>query len=51
MNFELSTGDIFVLFFLTLGPLKAILPFARGPTGPSWLFSDWSPGELRRSPR
>ena len=29
MNFELSTGDIFVLFFLTLGPLKAILPFAR----------------------
>ena len=29
MKFELSTGDIFVLFFLTLGPLKAILPFAR----------------------
>src|SRR5215813_13502232 len=29
MNFELSYGDIFILFFLTLGPLKAILPFAR----------------------
>ena len=28
-NFELSWGDIFILFFLTLGPLKAILPFAR----------------------
>jgi len=29
VNFELSTGDIFILFFLTLGPLKAILPFSR----------------------
>jgi multiple antibiotic resistance protein len=33
MQFELSTGDIFVLFFLTLGPLKAILPFARATHG------------------
>ena len=33
MKFELSTGDIFVLFFLTLGPLKAILPFARATHG------------------
>jgi multiple antibiotic resistance protein len=33
MNFELSAGDIFVLFFLTLGPLKAILPFARATHG------------------
>jgi len=32
-NFELSAGDIFVLFFLTLGPLKAILPFARATHG------------------
>jgi multiple antibiotic resistance protein len=29
MGFELSYGDIGILFFLTLGPLKAILPFAR----------------------
>ena len=29
MDFELSFGDIGILFFLTLGPLKAILPFAR----------------------
>ena len=32
-NFELSWGDIFILFFLTLGPLKAILPFARVTRG------------------
>ena len=29
MDFELSYQDIAILFFLTLGPLKAILPFAR----------------------
>ena len=29
MNFELSYADIAILFFLTLGPLKAILPFAK----------------------
>jgi multiple antibiotic resistance protein len=33
MNFELSYGDIGILFFLTLGPLKAILPFARVTRG------------------
>jgi len=33
MRFELSYGDIFILFFLTLGPLKAILPFARATAG------------------
>jgi multiple antibiotic resistance protein len=33
MSFELSHGDIFILFFLTLGPLKAILPFARATHG------------------
>src|SRR5215472_6254980 len=33
MQFELSAGDIFVLLFLTLGPLKAILPFARATHG------------------
>jgi multiple antibiotic resistance protein len=33
MNFELSHGDVFILFFLTLGPLKAILPFARATHG------------------
>jgi multiple antibiotic resistance protein len=38
MNFELSAGDIFVLFFLTLGPLKAILPFARATHGTDLAF-------------
>ena len=33
MDFELSYGDIGILFFLTLGPLKAILPFARVTRG------------------
>jgi multiple antibiotic resistance protein len=33
MRFELSYGDIGILFFLTLGPLKAILPFARATRG------------------
>ena len=33
MDFELSFGDIGILFFLTLGPLKAILPFARMTRG------------------
>ena len=33
MDFELSWGDIFIVFFLTLGPLKAILPFARATHG------------------
>ncbi|MBV8226720.1 MAG: hypothetical protein JO232_16195, partial [Verrucomicrobia bacterium] len=38
MNFELNTGDIFILFFLTLGPLKAILPFARVTHGTDLAF-------------
>src|SRR5215831_11231034 len=38
MNFELSYGDIFILFFLTLGPLKAILPFARVTRGTELAF-------------
>ena len=33
MSFELSYGDVFILFLLTLGPLKAILPFARATRG------------------
>ena len=33
MQFQLSYGDVFILFFLTLGPLKAILPFARATRG------------------
>src|SRR6266446_1489032 len=33
MHFELNYGDIGILFFLTLGPLKAILPFARVTRG------------------
>jgi multiple antibiotic resistance protein len=33
MPFEFSYADIAVLFFLTLGPLKAILPFARATRG------------------
>src|SRR6516165_5827775 len=38
MNFELSYGDIGILFFLTLGPLKAILPFARVTRGTDLAF-------------
>ena len=33
MHFELSYGDLGILFLLTLGPLKAILPFARATRG------------------
>jgi multiple antibiotic resistance protein len=33
VHFDLSYGDIGILFFLTLGPLKAILPFARATRG------------------
>jgi multiple antibiotic resistance protein len=33
MQFELGYVDIGILFFLTLGPLKAILPFARATRG------------------
>jgi multiple antibiotic resistance protein len=38
MHFELSYGDIGILFFLTLGPLKAILPFARATRGTDRAF-------------
>jgi len=38
MHFELSYGDIGILFFLTLGPLKAILPFARATCGTNAAF-------------
>src|SRR5215467_2086090 len=33
MNYQLSWGDIGILFFLTLGPLKALLPFVRVTRG------------------
>jgi multiple antibiotic resistance protein len=33
MAFQMSHADAFILFFLTLGPLKAILPFARATRG------------------
>jgi hypothetical protein len=33
MVFELGYADIGILFFPTLGPLKAILPFARATRG------------------
>lgn len=33
MAFQLSYVDVAILFFLTLGPLKAILPFARATRG------------------
>lgn len=33
MAFEFAYVDIAILFFLTLGPLKAILPFARATRG------------------
>jgi multiple antibiotic resistance protein len=38
MDFELSYGDIAILFFLTLGPLKAILPFAKMTRGTELAF-------------
>jgi multiple antibiotic resistance protein len=38
MQFQLSYGDVFILFFLTLGPLKAILPFARATHGTELAF-------------
>lgn len=38
MHFELSYEDIAILFFLTLGPLKAILPFARATRGAERAF-------------
>src|SRR5215469_16680862 len=38
MGFELSYGDIGILFFLTLGPLKAILLFARVTRGTEAAF-------------
>ena len=38
MQFALSPGDVFILFFLTLGPLKAILPFARATHGTELAF-------------
>jgi small neutral amino acid transporter SnatA (MarC family) len=37
-NFELSFGESFILFFLTLGPLEAILPFARVTRGTDLAF-------------
>jgi multiple antibiotic resistance protein len=33
MSFELNYIEIAIIFFLTLGPLKAILPFARATRG------------------
>ena len=38
MIFELSDTDIAIIFFLTLGPLKAILPFARATRGTDRVF-------------
>lgn len=38
MTFELSYADIAVIFFLTLGPLKVILPFARATRGTKLAF-------------
>ena len=38
MIFQLSYWDITILFFLTLGPLKAILPFARATRGAERAF-------------
>ena len=38
MDFELNVADIAILFFLTLGPLKAILPFARVTHGTDLAF-------------
>ena len=38
MQFQLNYGDVFILFFLTLGPLKAILPFARATHGTELVF-------------
>src|SRR5215469_11510825 len=38
MPFELSYQNIAVIFFLTLGPLKVILPFARATRGTELAF-------------
>ena len=38
MVFQLNYADIAVLFFLTLGPLKAMLPFARATRGTERAF-------------
>jgi multiple antibiotic resistance protein len=38
MGFELSYAEIFIVFFLTLGPLKLILPFARATRGTESAF-------------
>jgi multiple antibiotic resistance protein len=38
MTFELSYTDIAIIFFLTLGPLKAMLPFARATRGTELIF-------------
>jgi multiple antibiotic resistance protein len=38
MPFELGYVDIAIIFFLTLGPLKAILPFARATRGGDLAF-------------
>jgi multiple antibiotic resistance protein len=38
MAFELSYADIAIIFFLTLGPLKAILPFVRATKGADRVF-------------
>lgn len=38
MPFQLSWVDIAIIFFLTLGPLKAILPFARATRGADRIF-------------
>jgi multiple antibiotic resistance protein len=38
MVFQLNYADIAILFFLTLGPLKAILPFARATRGADRAF-------------
>jgi multiple antibiotic resistance protein len=38
MPFELSFENIAVIFFLTLGPLKVILPFARATRGTELAF-------------
>ena len=47
MPFEFSPADIAILFFLTLGPLKAILPFARATAGRSPVFGEpWRGGRL-----
>ena len=47
---QVSIPDAFIIFFLTLGPLKAIGPFAQVDRAPTPFCAKPWPGGLRSSP-